>query len=208
MPQADGSFRHTRHLALAIFVGVSLCACSSSEQRAQNHFENGQKLLAAHDNAKAAIEFKNAVQLKKDFLPAWRGLAQVDEADHRWGELVPVLRTIVGLDPKDAGSKVKLARLMLLRGATDEALKLVNGIDAADSNASVPALKAAILYKLKDTAGAEAQAQAALKIDPNNIDAMMVLAADRLQGGDAKSALQILDSVAASHGNDLGVRTL
>ena len=84
---------------------------------------------------------------------------------------------------------------MLLGGATDQALKLVNGLDEGDNgNANVLALKAAISYKLKDNASALRQAQAALKIDPANVDAMMVLAADRLANGDPKGALQIIDS--------------
>ena len=154
------------------------------------------KLLAEHDNQKAAIEFRNAIKLKKDLLPAWRGLAQIEELDHHWQGLVPILRTIAELDPKDVETKLKLARLMLLGGATDEALKLVNGLDEGDNgNANVLALKAAISYKLKDNASAVRQAQAALKIDPGNVDAMMVIAADRLANGDPKGALQILDSV-------------
>ena len=115
--------------------------------------------------------------------------------NHHWEGLVPILRTIVELDPKDVETKLKLARLMLLGGATDQALKLVNSLDeGANGNANVLALKAAIFYKLKDKDGAVREAQAALKIDPGNVDAMMVLAADRLANGDAKGALQILDS--------------
>ena len=76
---------------------------------------------------------------------------------------------------------------MLLGGATDEALKLVNGLDEGDNeNANVLALKAVISYKLKDNTSAVREAQEALKIDPGNVDAMMVLAADRMANGDRK----------------------
>jgi tetratricopeptide (TPR) repeat protein len=192
-------------LALLFLLGILISGCSSSAERAQSYYEHGAKLLAAHDNQKAAIEFKNAVKLNKGLLPAWRGLAQIDEFGHNWTELVPVLRTIVELDPKDVDTKLKLARLMLYGGATDEALKVVNSVTEAD-NASALALKAAISYKLKDSSNAVSEAQAALKIDRNNVDAMMVLAAERLASGDAKGALQILNSDPVAHEKDLGLQ--
>ena len=64
---------------LLIFAALSAAGCSSPEERAQSYYDSGMKLLAAHDDQKAAIEFRNAVKLKKDFLPAWRGLAQAEE---------------------------------------------------------------------------------------------------------------------------------
>ena len=116
-----------------------------------------------------------------------------------------VLHTIVDQDPSNTDAKVKLARLMLFGGSADEALKLANSIDGANTNASLLALKAAIAFKLKDTASAVSQAQAALKIDPNSVDATMVLAAARLEAGDPKGALSLIDSGQIAQNNDLGV---
>ena len=196
-----------KRCALVLLLGLGLAACSSAAQRAQNHYENGQKLVAAHDDTRAALEFKNAVQLKKDMLPAWRGLADIDERHHNWTELVSVLRSIVDLDPKDAASKLKLARLMLFGGAADEALKLVNSIDSTNGpDANALALKAAIFYRLKDHDSATREAQSALKINPSNVDALIVLAAVRLANGDANGALQMLNNEAVAHDNDVGVQ--
>ena len=176
-----------KSFALLFIVALQVCGCGSSADRAQSYYEHGAKLLAAHDNQRAAIEFRNAIKLKKDMLPAWRGLAQIEELNRHWEGLVPILGTIVELDPKDVETKLKLARLQLLSGATDEALKLVNSVDEGDNgNANLLALKAVIFYKLKDSSGAVREAQTALKVDPGNVDAMIVLAADRLANGDAK----------------------
>lgn len=193
--------------ALLLPGALLIAGCGSPTERAQSYYEHGVKLVAGHDNAKAAIEFRNAIKLNKKLLPAWRGLAQIEEANQHWEGLAPVLRGIVDLDPKDTESRIKLARILILAGAADEALKVVNGADEADNgNAALHALKAAISYKLKDIDGAVREAQAALKIDPNNAGAMIVLAADRLARGDAKDALKILDSDAVSHEKDLGVQ--
>ena len=194
-------------VALLFMVALQVSGCGSSADRAQSYYEHGTKLLAAHDNQRAAIEFRNAIKLKKDLVPAWRGLAQIEELNHHWEGLIPILATIVELDPKDVETKLKLAKLLLAGGAADQALKLVNGLDAGDNgNANVLALKAVIFYKLKDNSGAVREAQAALKIDPGNVDAMIVLAADRMADGDAKAALQILNAAPTEHVTDLGVQ--
>jgi len=194
-------------LALLFMIALQVSGCGSAADRAQSYYEHGAKLLAAHDNQRAAIEFRNAIKLKKDMLPAWRGLAQIEELNRHWEGLIPVLENIVELDPKDVDTKLKLAKLLLFGGAADEALKLVNGLDAGDNeNARVLALKAVIFYKLKDNSGAVREAQAALKFDPGNADATIVLAADRLANGDAKGALQILNAAPAEHMTDLGVQ--
>ena len=194
-------------VALIVLASLMVASCGSPEERAQSYYESGMKLLAAHNTEKAALEFRNAVRLQKNFLPAWRGLAQTEEAIHHWDGLVPVLQTIVDLDPKDEATRLKLARLLLAGGAADQALKLVNGADEPDANdANLLGLKAAISYKLKDYDSAIRNAQAAIKIEPENVDALIVLAADRLANNDPQGALQLLSSDALTQKNDLGVQ--
>ena len=83
-------------VALAAFL---LAGCSSSEERAQNYYEHGKQLLAAHDNQRAEIEFLNAVKYNKKLLPAWQSLAQVDELTHNWHGMVPRCATLWSLIP-------------------------------------------------------------------------------------------------------------
>ena len=66
------------------------------------------------------------------------------------------------------------------------------------------ALRAVIFYKLKDNDTAIRDAQAALKIEPGNAEALVVLAADRLANNDAKGALELL-SKAQKEEQDLGI---
>ena len=66
------------------------------------------------------------------------------------------------------------------------------------------ALKAVIFYKLKDNETAIRDAKAALKIEPGNVDALIVLAADRLANNDPKGALQLL-SGSQLEKDDLGI---
>src|SRR5438105_1951383 len=113
--------RHANTIAivLASVVALQLAGCGSPEERAQQYYENGTKLLADHEDQKAAVEFRNALRLKKDLMPAWRGLAQTQENAHNWQGLVPILQEIIDLDPKDTTTRIKLARFLIVGGAFD-----------------------------------------------------------------------------------------
>ena len=193
--------------AVAALAAIQLAGCSSPEARAQSYYESGMKFLAAHDDAKAAIQFRNAVNLKKDLLPAWRGLAQSEEDLRDWGGALSALRAILDLDPKDETTRLKLANLLLAGGAANEAQKVINDSTQPDTNnAPVLALKAVISYKLKDNDAAVRFAQSALKIEPGNINALIVLAADRLANNDPNGALQLLATNPQSQDKDLGTQ--
>jgi cellulose synthase operon protein C len=192
-------------VALATVLALQLAGCGSPEVRAQRYYENGMKLLAAHEDAKAAVEFRNALRLKQDLLPAWRGLAQTEEDTHHLEGLLPVLRSILDLDPKDEATRIKLARLLLVAGAPRQSLKLINDAPEQDTNnASLLALEATIHFKLKDNDEAIQDAQAALKLEPGNIDALAILAADRLANNDPTGALQLLSVNPQAQDNDFG----
>ena len=68
------------------------------------------------------------------------------------------------------------------------------------------ALKAVISYKLKDNDAAVRFAQSALKIEPGNVNALIVLAADRLANNDPNGALQLLATNPQSQDKDLGTQ--
>ena len=187
--------------ALLLLSAVLLAACGSPEQRAQSHYERGTQLLAQKDNARASVEFRNALKLDDKLVGAWLGLAQIEEQNRNWQALVKILRTAAQLEPKNIDTKLKLARLLLLGNALDEALNVVNAAGEVDArNIGVLTTRAAILLKLNDATGAIREAQAALEIDPANAEALMVLAAEKLTRGDAQGALAILERQSGTRG--------
>src|SRR6185369_12431098 len=84
-------------VALAVFF---LAGCSSPEEKAQGYYERGMQLLSKQDYVKAGIEFKNAIQNKKDLVGAWRGLLTIERHNQNFQGQVGILRTIVELDTK------------------------------------------------------------------------------------------------------------
>jgi tetratricopeptide (TPR) repeat protein len=204
------STQRARILMLCACLGIamSVAGCGSREERAQAYYERGKDYLEKKDYVKARIEFRNAIQRKADLLPAWQGLAQIDEQEQNLPALAGTLRRITELAPNDVAATIKLARIYLLGGSStlDQALKLANQAGEVDpKNPDVLALKAAILYKLKDNDGALRAAQEALALDPQHAGASVVVAGIRLSQGDADGALKALASVPKDRADDLGV---
>jgi tetratricopeptide (TPR) repeat protein len=190
--------------AFLIWSAVQVGGCGSPEDRAKSYYEHGLKLLSEHDNAKAALELRNAVKLKSDLIGAWKALAEIDETSRNWPGAVTDLRNIVELAPNDVSARLKLGKLLLLAGSSDEALRLARaGIELDNRNADLHALKAAVSFKLDDRPEATREAQTALELDPANADALMVLAVDRLGRGDPNGALSLLQNPSVTHAKDL-----
>src|SRR6185437_15529231 len=182
-------------LAFVALSALQLTGCYSPEQRAQTYYDDGERLFRQHEIQKAEIQFKNAVQLNRELVPAWLGLAQSEEALHHWRDLVPVLREILTLDPSDEATRLKLAQLLLMGGGAKEALQLLDaGNNTQSSNAELRGLRTLICYKLNDKDAAVREAQALLKIEPRNENAVIVLALDRLAHKDPKAALDLISA--------------
>ena len=142
--------------ALLLLAVLLVASCASSEEKAQNYYERGMKLLSQRDYVKAAIEFKNALQRKKDLVGAWRGLLEIETHNRNFEATIPILRTVTELDPKDADAKLRLAKLMLVGNALDQALDLANAaVEVDNRHPNALAVQAAVLLKLNDSAGAK-----------------------------------------------------
>jgi tetratricopeptide (TPR) repeat protein len=207
MPLSLTPLHKATQLTLPVLLAIPLAACGSPEERAKGYYEDGMQLLAKHDNAQAMVEFRNAVQIKKDYVDAWLALAKIQELNRNLAGEIPYLRQVVELRPSDIKTKLKLANLLLFGGATSDALNFANAAyDLDHNNAETLAIRAAIFVRLKQMPKAVVEADAALKIDPKNAAAMTVLAADRVESGDTRAALQILDKAETdTDGKDVGV---
>lgn len=198
----------TSSIALALLVtgAFTLAGCNSRDERAASYYERGAAYLSKKDIVHARIEFRNALQQKADLVPAWRALGQIEEGERNWKAVGPIWRKIIELDPNDLEIRLRLAKLALLGGALDEALKLADvavGQNPADPAAL--ALKAGILLKLNDAPAAAELAQKALTIAPTSYDAMTVLAAVRFSKDDIGGALAMLNSVPLTSPPDVGL---
>ena len=72
------------------------------------------------------------------------------------------LRRIVELDPNDLDARLRLARIMVGGGAAEAALRVVDAAKEEKPSAPLHALRAIILLRTNDSAGAIREAQARL----------------------------------------------
>src|SRR5665213_322062 len=172
-----------------------LAACGSPEQNAQKYYESGVALVEKRDDLAARKDFLQAVKYKSDKVEVWKALAGVDERT-KAQSLFLDLRRIVELDPKDLEARLQLARIMVGGGAAEAALSVVDAANEGDKpNAALHALRAIILLRTQDSAGAVREAQRAFEIDPHNVDAVSLLSSKKLSDGDADGALALLDTL-------------
>jgi cellulose synthase operon protein C len=177
-----------------VFAGTILVGCTSPEEKAKAYYESGQSYLENKDFVRAAIEFRNALKLNEDYADAWFGMAQIEEKDRKWNVVAGNLNRVLEIDPKHLQARSALARLLLLGGNADEALRQVDlGLQNNPNDQGLETLKAAILLKVGRIQEAIDKSNTLLNANPKNIDAMLVLAAERLNANDPVGSQKWID---------------
>jgi cellulose synthase operon protein C len=190
-------------VALALLL---LSACTPPEQKAKAYNESGQAYLDKGDFVRAALEFRNALKIKQDYADAWFGMAQVEQNNKNWNAVAGDLNKVLELDPKHLKARSALARLLLLGSNAQEALKIVDvGIGQNPLDASLLALKAAILLKMGNKEEAIREANRSLQLNAKSIDALMVLASERLLVNDTAASKVQLDKGLAIEPNAIAL---
>jgi tetratricopeptide (TPR) repeat protein len=188
---------------------VLLSGCGSPEQRSQGYFDKGMALLQKGDDLNARVALATSLKFNSNRVEAWRALAGINERLKDHAGLFQDLRRIVELDHNDIDSRLRLARIMVANNGNDAALKLLEGAAERDqSRAELHALRAAALLKTNDPTGAVKEAEQAIKLQPDNLEATLVLASDQSSRGDVNGALNRLDALPAEARNDPRVSAL
>lgn len=207
--------RHTlstirRKLSSACLIGASvlvLSACASPEERMEDFTDSGKSLFDAGALKKAALEYRNALQIDDDHLPALRGLLDVMKAQKNAGQTRAILNKITQLDKTDAGARIEIARIFLIDGNMDGAVRNSDEAIALEpQNADALAISAAVKLRLEDPAAAVTLAEQAIEIDASTIDAYSVLAAERVRDEDYKGGIARLDSGLSANADDVSLR--
>ena len=182
--------------AALVAILLALVACTSAEQRAQSYLDHGKQLYDQGELDKAAVEYRNALQLKPDLVPAILALGEIAEKKGDFKSAMGSYRDVADRDLKNVEARVHLGQMLVAAGQLDTALKYADeAYKLAPEQADVLSLKAALALKLGDAASSIEYAQSALKAAPGDPNALMVLAAERLKANDAKAALAFLDQV-------------
>jgi len=173
---------------------LNLSACSSPEDKANKFYENGMQLLEKGELVKANVEFRNALQLNRKMTRAIWGQVLVAEKQGKPRQQYKLLNTVLINEPEHLQALVKLGRLLLLAGQLDKALEKSDlSMKINNQDLSVLSLRAAVMYKLDNIPAAVKLANQVIAKDPLYVDALMILATERLSAGDAQKAIEYLD---------------
>lgn len=188
------TFKHYNIKVILALMIVVVSACSSPEDKANKFFENGMAFLEKGLLKKANIEFKNALQINRKMTKAIWGQVLVAEKKNKPRQQYKLLNAVLINEPENLQALVKLGRLLLLAGQLDKALEKSDVSMKVDNHdLSVLSLRAAVMLKLNDKTAAVSLAKQVLTKDPFYVDAIMILATERLASDDAKRAIEYLD---------------
>ena len=173
---------------------LGLSACSSPEDKANSYYENGMRLLEKNELGKANVEFRNAFQLDRTMTKAIWGQVLVAEKKGNHRLTYKLLSAVLISEPQHVQALVKIGRLLLVAGKIDKALEKSDAsLKVAPDDLAVLAFRASVLFKLSDTEGAVKLAKQVIAKDPTYVDALIVLAIERLGAKDDQKAIEYLD---------------
>lgn len=196
--------RRFSRFAILIAGALALSACDSAEERVIEHFERGLELLEQNEPEKAALEFRNALEIDEAFIPARFEFAKLELARGNGQGAYGNFLRVVELDPAHAAARLELAKLLLLTGEFGEALLHADAAHKADpNNPDILIARAIAHYRLGNTEQALADAQRVLKLRPGDPQAQLLLVSEKLAGGDTDAALALVDRSLADNPTDL-----
>lgn len=184
---------------ICLFCGIGACSliiasCTPVEERIANHYERGQELLSENTPNKAELEFRNALRLNNDFVPALVELAKLESAKGEYSKAVNIYQKIIELEPEHRDALHELGKIYLSARRLDDAERLINSaLQLAPNDASILATKAALALSQRLYQEAVTYANESLALAPGNADALTVLATERLAANDPNGALKYLE---------------
>jgi Tfp pilus assembly protein PilF len=171
--------RQQRAIYLFVFLaaGILLGGCESPAERAIGHLAKAEKLYAEGDLVKAEIEVKNTLQISAKNPEARFLLAQISEAKRDFPAMAQNLRIAIESKPEFYDARVKLGTVYVMGGALEQAQEQAEYLSAKDLNrADVFILNARIAAANGDIEAARTELEAALALEPDNIQALGLLA--------------------------------
>lgn len=185
--------------ALGVAALLLLGACDSPKDLEAKYVANGKALYESGDFAKAAIEFKNALQIQPASLESQFYLGLIAEKQDKFDAAAAAFQKVADADPKHFEANRKAGQYSLMGGSADGAKRYARQLieNAPDKPDGHTLMGAALLLQGK-LPEAEKEARAALAIDPNNVDGLVVLAGRQARDGNLDAALATVEQGLAS----------
>jgi tetratricopeptide (TPR) repeat protein len=179
---------------IAIATLLWLGGCDSPKDLEAKYVANGKALYESGDLAKAAVEFKNALQIQPASLESQYYLGLIAEKQNKFDAASAAFQKVADADPHHFEANRKAGQYSLMAGNADAAKRYAKQLVAlAPDKPDGHTLMAAAFLLQGKLPDAEKEAQAALKLDPDNVDAMVVLAGRLARDSKYEEALATIE---------------
>ena len=183
--------RATTVLLLAVLVA----SCGGAEGRKMRYVEKGEQYFADRNYEKARIEFRNALQIEPDDANVRYQVGRVAEKLNNPRDAVGYYQAAIDVDPNLMPARAALARLFLLGGLPDKAMALAEpGLTKEPQNPQLLTVRGAAKAQLGDTIGAFEDAEAAVKLAPDDEYAIALLASLYRQNARSDKAIEVVQA--------------
>jgi tetratricopeptide (TPR) repeat protein len=185
----DSKASHRARLSGLAAVVACAMACSSPEVRKQQHLDRGNRYAAEHRDQFAVIEYASAVRIDPKFGEARLKLAQAYERLNDLRAAYPEFIRAADALPQDRDAQLKAIQIFLLAGRYEDAkVRATTMLAKNPRDVDALVLRATAMAGLKDTAGALAEMEQALKVSPDDSRTFMNLGFVRSEVGNASEA--------------------
>lgn len=181
-----------RHVAV-LLLAVVVAACGGAEGRKVRYVEKGEEYFVARNYEKARIEFRNALQIDPNDANVRYQVGRVAEKLTNPREAVGHYLAAIDLDANQIPARAALGRLYLLGGLPDKAMELAEpGLTKEPQNAQLLTVRGAAKAQLGNVPGAFEDAEAAVKLAPDDEYAVALLAALYRQNARSDRAIEVV----------------
>jgi tetratricopeptide (TPR) repeat protein len=198
--------RHKKITVIFIFSILLLVGGCDEEDNYKKHLQKGAEYINKGEYEKAKLEIKSSTQSGKDTAETYYYMALLDEKNRHFKEMKGNLLKTVELAPNYIDARLKLGKVQLLFGETDNAMEQAKFVlKEADQNIEALLLKASVLIRQKKQAEALIIIDNILKEKSDQTDALSLKALIYMENGDSKKALMLIDAAKKSDINNIGL---
>ena len=146
-----GMFVFNKKLGLSVvflLIVAILAGCGGAEERKAKYLERGKAYFEEQNYEKAAVEFKNVLQIDPKTAAPYYYLGRIAEQDQEWRQAFGYYGKAVELDPELIDARIHLGRFYLLAGDMEKSSEQADEVLKREpANADAQVLRASLLMR-------------------------------------------------------------
>ena len=151
--------------AVVLLIVAIVAGCGGAEERKAKYLERGKTFFAEENYEKAAVEFKNVLQIDPKTAAPYYYLGRIAEQGQELCQAFGFYSKAVELDPELIDARIHLGRFYLLAGDLDKSAEQVDEVLKREpANADAQVLRASLLARQEKLDEAATLLQQVLKL--------------------------------------------